>query len=90
MGIEGAAIATNIGRGVGVSMQLWILFRGGQHIRVLRSQLAWRGAVLWHIVRTSLGGVGQMIVAMTSWIFLMRILASSAARPWPAPPSRSG
>jgi hypothetical protein len=76
MGIEGAAIATNIGRGVGVLMQLWILFRGGQHIRVLGSQLAWRGAVLWNIVRTSLGGVGQMMVAMTSWIFLMRILAS--------------
>jgi putative MATE family efflux protein len=76
MGIEGAAIATNIGRGVGVLMQLWILFRGGQHIRVLGSQIAWHGATLWHIVRTSLGGVGQMIVAMTSWIFLMRILAS--------------
>jgi Na+-driven multidrug efflux pump len=43
---------------------------------VLTSQLVWRGAILWHIVRTSLGGVGQMIVAMTSWIFLMRILAS--------------
>ena len=76
MGVEGAAIATNIGRGAGVLMQLWILFRGGQHIRVLGSQLAWHGAVLWNIVRTSLGGVGQMLVAMTSWIFLMRILAS--------------
>ena len=75
-GIEGAAIATNIGRGVGVLMQLWILFRGGRHIRVLASQLAWNGGIAWHIVRTSLGGVGQMIVAMTSWIFLMRILAS--------------
>ena len=76
MGIEGAAVATNIGRGVGVAMQLWILFRGGQHIRVLGSQIAWHGAVLSNIVRTSLGGVGQMLVAMTSWIFLMRILAS--------------
>lgn len=76
MGIEGAAIATNIGRGVGVLMQVWILLRGGQHIRVLGSHLALQGATLWHIVRTSLGGVGQMIVAMTSWIFLMRILAS--------------
>jgi putative MATE family efflux protein len=74
-GVEGAAIATTIGRGAGVLMQLWILFRGGQHLRVLRSQLAWNGAILWNIVRTSLGGVGQMIVAMTSWIFLMRILA---------------
>jgi putative MATE family efflux protein len=76
LGIEGAAIATNIGRGVGVLFQLWVLFRGGEHIRVLSSQLSWKGAVMWHIVRTSLGGVGQMIVAMTSWIFLMRILAS--------------
>ncbi len=76
LGIEGAAIATNIGRGIGVAYQLWILFRGGKHIRVLSEQLVWRGALLWHIVRTSLGGVGQMIIAMTSWIFLMRILAS--------------
>jgi putative MATE family efflux protein len=76
LGIEGAAIATNIGRGTGVVFQLWVLFRGGQHIRVLASQLALHGAILWNIVRTSLGGVGQMIVAMTSWIFLMRILAS--------------
>jgi putative MATE family efflux protein len=76
LGIEGAAIATNIGRGAGVAYQLWALFHGGKHIRVLASQLAWRGAVLWHIVRTSLGGIGQMIIAMTSWIFLMRILAS--------------
>lgn len=75
MGIEGAAIATNIGRGAGVLMQLWILLRGGQHIRVLRSQLGWAGATLLDIVRTSLGGIGQMIVAMTSWMFLMRILA---------------
>ena len=74
-GVEGAAIATATGRGAGVLLQLWILFRGGPHLRVLRSQLAWQATVLWNIVRTSLGGIGQMIVAMTSWIFLMRILA---------------
>ncbi|QDH69553.1 MATE family efflux transporter [Marilutibacter alkalisoli] len=76
MGIEGAAIATNIGRGAGVLMQLWILFRGGRHIRVGLSQLKWHGATAFNIVRTSLGGIGQMIVATTSWIFLVRILAS--------------
>ncbi len=75
-GVEGAAIATMIGRSCGVLLQLWILFRGGQHIRVLRSQIVWHAAILGNIVRTSLGGIGQMIVAMTSWIFLMRILAS--------------
>src|SRR5688572_14907008 len=75
-GVEGAAIATTIGRGSGVLLQLWILFRGGQHLAVLRSHVVWHGTILWSIVRTSLGGIGQMIVGMTAWIFLMRILAS--------------
>jgi len=76
MGIEGAAMATVMGRSVGVLMQVWILVRGSEHLRVLRAHLAWDGPVVRGIVRTSLGGVGQMIVGMTSWIFLMRILAS--------------
>jgi putative MATE family efflux protein len=76
LGIEGAAIATVIGRGTGVLYQLWMLFRGGEHIRVLASQLRWDGAVMQNVVRTSLGGVGQMIIGMSSWIFLVRILAS--------------
>jgi len=75
MGIEGAAIATNIGRGVGVLVQLWILFKGGKHIRVRLSQLYWNAGVILKILRTSAGGIGQMIVGMTAWIFLMRILA---------------
>lgn len=75
MGLEGAAIATTFGRGVGVFIQLWTLFKGGKHIQVTWSQVFWEGKVILNIVRTSLGGVGQMIVAMTSWILLMRILA---------------
>ncbi len=76
LGVEGAAIATTIGRGAGVLMQLWILVRGSKHLRVLRASLKWDGATLWQIVRTSLGGIGQMIVGMTAWIFIMRIFAS--------------
>jgi putative MATE family efflux protein len=75
LGIEGAAIATNIGRGVGVLAQLWLLFKGGKHIRVLFAQVVWHGGVMLHIMKTSLGGIGQMLVSMTSWIFLVRILA---------------
>ncbi len=75
MGVEGAAIATNIGRGVGVALQLWTLFKGGKHIKVTFEQLYWNANMALNIFKTSLGGVGQMIVAMTSWIFIMRILA---------------
>lgn len=74
-GIEGAAMATNIGRGTGVLFQLWILFKGGKHIRVSMKQLYWNARIMLNIFKTSLGGIGQNIVAMTSWIFLMRILA---------------
>lgn len=76
LGIQGAGIATTTGRCIGVLVQLWILFNGGKHIRVKISQLHIDGKILLNIIRTSLGGVGQMIVAMTSWILLMRILAS--------------
>jgi len=75
-GVEGAAIATSIGRAIGVLMQLWILFKGGKHIRVHRAQIVWSTRTMYHILKTSLGGIGQMLVSMTSWIFLMRILAA--------------
>ncbi|ELR71100.1 Na+-driven multidrug efflux protein [Fulvivirga imtechensis AK7] len=75
LGIEGAAVATTIGRGIGVAVQLWTLFRGGKHIAVKTTQIQWNSKVILNIFRTSLGGIGQMIIGMTSWIFLMRILA---------------
>ncbi len=75
MGIEGAAIATNIGRGTGVAIQLWVLARGGKHIRAQITKMYFNAGIMLNIIKTSLGGVGQMIIAMTSWIFLMRILS---------------
>jgi len=75
MGIEGAAVATNIGRAVGVMTQLWLLLKGGKHIRIKLSQIYWDAKIMLNLFGTSLGGIGQMIVAMTSWIFIMRILS---------------
>lgn len=78
-GIEGAAMATNIGRGIGVAVQLWVLFKGGKHIKVTISQLYIDSKIMLNIVKTSLGGIGQMIIAMTSWVFLIRILSELGA-----------
>ena len=75
LGIEGAAIATNIGRGIGVLTQFYFLFKGVKHIRVFQEQIQLHWKTISAIIKTSLGGIGQMIVAMTSWIFIMRILA---------------
>jgi putative MATE family efflux protein len=76
LGVQGAAIATTIGRATGVIVQCWLLFRGGKHFRVKLSHLYLDTKIMLGIIRTSLGGVGQNLIAMTSWIFLMRILAS--------------
>lgn len=75
-GIEGAAMATTIGRSIGVLIQLWTLFKGGKHIKASVAQLYWDVKTMLNIFKTSLGGVGQMLVSMTSWIFLMRILSN--------------
>lgn len=75
MGIEGAAVATNLGRGIAVLCQLWLLWKGGKHIQVRLEQLRLHGAIMVNILKTSFGGIAQMFVAMTSWIFLMRILS---------------
>lgn len=75
MGIEGAAIATNIGRGIGVAIQLFVLLRGARHIRVLTSQVHLHAAVMANLIRTSLGGIAQFVIATTSWVGLVRIMS---------------
>ncbi|HLT94124.1 MAG TPA: MATE family efflux transporter, partial [Membranihabitans sp.] len=75
MGIEGAAIASTIGRGIGVIVQVWFLIKGGKHIRILGEHVRLNILSMMKILKTALGGIGQMIIAMTSWIFIMRILA---------------
>lgn len=75
MGIQGAAVATSIGRGIGVALQLFVLFRGAKHIRVLPSQVRLHAEVMGRLVSTSLGGIGQFIIATSSWIGLVRIVS---------------
>ncbi len=75
MGIEGAAIATNIGRGVGVLVQFWLLIKGGKHIRIFARHIYWKGRVILKILKTSVGGIGQMLVGMMSWLFITWIFA---------------
>ncbi|NNF57418.1 MAG: MATE family efflux transporter [Rhodothermaceae bacterium] len=75
LGITGAAVATTIGRGIGVATQLWVLLRGAKHIRVLTTQIRIQGAVMMQLARTSAGGIGQLIIATSSWIGLVRIVS---------------
>jgi putative MATE family efflux protein len=79
MGIEGAAIATCIGRGTGVLYQLYILFRGGSRIVLDRTVFRLNKEVLFRLFKVSLGGMGQYVINSASWIFLARIVAKFGA-----------
>jgi putative MATE family efflux protein len=78
-GIEGAAIATFIGRGIGVLYQLWILFKGGASVQLNWSLIRIDMDVLTTLVKVSLGGIGQYIINSASWIFLARLVAKFGA-----------
>ncbi len=74
-GVEGAAIATTIGRGTAVICQILILFYGWGKIKITISDLVIRTTVMFNLIRVSLGGIGQFLIATSSWVFLMRIMS---------------
>ena len=73
LGVTGAALATFTGRSIGVLYQFYRLLRGTERIRILRSQLRVNFSVLLRLLRVSLTGILQFVIAHTSWIGLMRI-----------------
>ncbi|MEX0965483.1 MAG: MATE family efflux transporter [Pseudohongiellaceae bacterium] len=75
LGLEGAAIATNIGRGVGVAYGLYYLCGGGGRIRLRLSNMHLQLGVISSLIRISVGGVSQFLVATASWVFLMQIVS---------------
>lgn len=75
LGIKGAAVATSIGRGTGVLFQFYHLAQKSGRIHVARSHLKIRLDVMKRLLRLSLGGIGQFIIATSSWIGLVRIMA---------------
>lgn len=74
-GVEGAAIATTIGRGTAVIFQLAILFYGYSKIKIGIKDLVFRFKIMLNLVKVSLGGIGQFLIGTSSWVFLMRIMS---------------
>ncbi|MBT1704157.1 MATE family efflux transporter [Chryseosolibacter indicus] len=76
LGVEGAAIATTIGRGCGVLFQLYYLLSGKGVIKINLKSLAIRWDIIIRLFKVSAGGTGQFLIASASWIFLVRILST--------------
>ncbi|MGH9675739.1 MAG: MATE family efflux transporter, partial [Candidatus Acidiferrum sp.] len=75
LGVTGAALATFIGRSIGVLYQFYRLLRGTERIRILRRQIHVNFSVLLRLLRVSLTGIMQFAIAHTSWIGLVRIVS---------------
>jgi len=75
LGLTGAAVATTIGRGTGVALQLWVLLGGKGRIALARRHMRIDLSILGRLLRLSIGGILQYLVATCSWVVVMRILA---------------
>lgn len=75
LGVTGAAVATNIGRGVGVLCALYYLTGGRGRVALGLSHLRVVLPVLSSLLRVSAGGVMQFLIATSSYIVLMRVVS---------------
>jgi len=75
LGIKGAAIATVTGRGLAVVYQFYLLFSGKGRIKLDLNSFKIQPEIMRKLIKLSYGGIGQYIIATSSWIGLMRIMA---------------
>jgi putative efflux protein, MATE family len=75
MGVTGAAVATNIGRGTAVLVQFYLLFFGRKRIRLSIKHLLVDFKIMVKLLKLSFGSIGQNLIGTTSWIALVRILS---------------
>ncbi|MBK9736374.1 MAG: MATE family efflux transporter [Saprospiraceae bacterium] len=76
-GLEGAAIATCIGRGSGVAYQMYHLFSGSGLIKIRWSDVVPDLTIIKSMISLAWPATFQFIIASGSWIILTRIVAET-------------
>ncbi len=76
-GLTGAALATTIGRGLGVVYQLYYLFGGKSVVRLTRASFRAEWGVMRTVVNIAWPATFQFIIASCSWIFLAQLVAQT-------------
>jgi putative MATE family efflux protein len=76
LGIAGAAVATNIGRGTGALYAFNRLVRKGGRFEIKRQHFRLEPAIMARLVRLSATGTFQVFIGMASWIGLVRTISS--------------
>lgn len=76
-GLTGAAIATTIGRSMGVAYQIWHLVNGKGLLKVHLSYLKPHFEQMKALLKIATPGIFQFIIASCSWIFLAQLVATT-------------
>jgi putative MATE family efflux protein len=75
LGVAGAAVATNIGRGAAVVIQIAVLARGGARVPLGWRHLRLDVTVMRSVLRLSVSGTIQILIGTASYIGLVRIVS---------------
>lgn len=75
LGVLGAAVATNIGRGIGVLFALYWLTNGRARVVLRLPHLRLKLDVLLSVLKISAGGVLQFVIATSSYMGLMLVIS---------------
>lgn len=74
-GLPGAAMATTIGRGIGVCYQLYHLLKRTGVIRIIRKQFRPDGTIIRGLLKIAWTGTLQFLIGSASWIAMAMIIA---------------
>lgn len=77
LGVTGAALATTIGRSIGVCYQVYHLFNGKGIVKIHKQTLIFDFRVIRNIVSIASPGTLQFIIGSCSWIVLARLVAET-------------
>lgn len=76
LGVEGAAIATNIGRMTGVLYQVYYLAGDRGIVRIHKENVHIDKVIIMRLLRVASGNVGQFLISTASWLFLARVIVN--------------
>ena len=77
LGLTGAALATTIGRSIGVMYQLYHLLVADTEIRIKSSYFKPDFKLIKSTVKIATPGIFQFVIASCSWIFLAQLVATT-------------
>jgi putative MATE family efflux protein len=77
LGLKGAAIATTIGRGIGVLYQCYYLFKGKGIIKIRPVHFKWDVPVIKTLIEVAWPATLQFVIQSGSWIVVGRLVAET-------------